>query len=119
VWLGAATFDRGVGLSHDTGEVTHHIAPDIDAAREGLLGDLARAGRLEAIYQVTGIGPTLYGRNGGGDPYHTDGELGIGRLVAAGSPAVATPQRLPAPTVIELKKTLWPRIAVALGGGMD
>lgn len=116
VWLGAVTFDRGVGFSHDTLQVTHHIAPDIDAEREGLLADLAQAGRLEAIYEVTGIGPTLNGRNGGGDPYHTDGELGIGRLAAAGSPAVATPLRLPAPAVIALKKTLWPRIAAALGG---
>lgn len=116
VWLGAVTFDRGVGLSHDTLQVTHHIAPDIDAEREGLIGDLAAAGRLEAIYQVTGIGPTLRGRNGGGDPYHTDGELGVGRLVAAGAPPVMTPRQLPAPAVIELKQTLWPRIAAALAG---
>ena len=40
VWLGAATFDRGVGLSHDDGRVTHHIAPDIDAERDLLTGDL-------------------------------------------------------------------------------
>src|SRR5580700_2675148 len=30
VWLGAATFDRGVGFSHDDARVTHHIRPDID-----------------------------------------------------------------------------------------
>src|SRR6185312_5063205 len=29
VWLGADTFDQGIGFSHDTGEVTHKIAPDI------------------------------------------------------------------------------------------
>jgi hypothetical protein len=114
VWLGAVTFDRGVGLSRDTGQVTHHIGADIDAERDLLIGDLAAAGRLEAIYQVTGIGPTLQGRNGGGDPYHSDGELTIGRLVAAGQPPVAKPERLPSPAVIELKKTLWPRIAAAL-----
>ena len=34
VWLGSITFDRGVGLSHDTGQVTHHIGPDIDAERD-------------------------------------------------------------------------------------
>jgi hypothetical protein len=27
VWLGAATFDRGVGFSRDDGQITHHIAP--------------------------------------------------------------------------------------------
>src|SRR5438132_6430465 len=31
VWLGAATFDRSVGVSHFTGAITHHIGPDIDA----------------------------------------------------------------------------------------
>ena len=114
VWLGAVTFDRGVGVSHRTGEVTHHIAPDIDAERNLLIADLAAPGRLSAVYQVTGIGPTLYGRNGGGDPYHSDGELTVGRLVAAGQPAVTTPERLPTPVVIQLKQTLWPHIAAAL-----
>lgn len=114
VWLGSATFDKAVGLSRYTGAVTHHIAPDIDAERELLIGDLAAAGRLETIYQVTGIGATLYGRNGGGDPYNSDGELGVGRLIAPGAPLVMTPRRLPAPAVIELKQTLWPRIAAAL-----
>ena len=28
LWLGAATFDRSVGISHTTGGITHHIAPD-------------------------------------------------------------------------------------------
>ena len=34
LWFGAATFDRSVGLSHTTGEVTHHIGPDVDAERD-------------------------------------------------------------------------------------
>ena len=69
-----------VGLSHDTGQVTHHIAPDIDAQRDGLIADLADAGRLTRVYQVTGVGATLFGRNGEGDRYHTDGELTVGVL---------------------------------------
>jgi hypothetical protein len=43
VWLGSVTFDRGVGLSHDTGQVTHHIAPDIDTDRDLLMRDLREA----------------------------------------------------------------------------
>ena len=31
VWLGAAVFDDGLGVSHYTGQVTHHTAADIDA----------------------------------------------------------------------------------------
>jgi len=33
VWLGAATEDRGVGVSRYTAEVTHHISADLDAER--------------------------------------------------------------------------------------
>jgi hypothetical protein len=84
LWLGAATFDRGVGLSHDTGEITHHIAPDIDADRDLLIADLAAAGMLTETYQVSGVGPTLFGRNGGGDRYFTDGEITIG-VISAGA----------------------------------
>src|ERR1700755_1338573 len=48
VWLGSITFDRGVGLSHDTGQVTHHIGPNIDAERRLLMEDLGGAGVVEA-----------------------------------------------------------------------
>jgi hypothetical protein len=43
VRLGSIAFDRGVGLSHNTGQVTHHIAPDIDAERDLLMQDLREA----------------------------------------------------------------------------
>ncbi|MDC6695379.1 LssY C-terminal domain-containing protein, partial [Leclercia adecarboxylata] len=52
VWLGAATLDRGVGVSHYTGAVTHHIAPDLDAERAQLAADLESAGMVTAKYQV-------------------------------------------------------------------
>ena len=35
LWIGDATFDRDAGISHLTGQITHHIAPDIDAERDG------------------------------------------------------------------------------------
>ena len=43
VWLGDATFDRGVGVSHYTGAITHHISADIDAERGLLAADLEAA----------------------------------------------------------------------------
>ncbi len=46
LWLGAASFDRGVGVSHDTGEITHHIGPDLDADRDLVIGDLQKAGKF-------------------------------------------------------------------------
>lgn len=111
VWLGSATFDRGVGLSHDTGQVTHHIGPDIDAVRDLLTDDLKQAGMVEATYQVTGIGPTLNGHNGEGDPYYTDGEIWMSRLVPAGTKATAPAVVLPPPAFVGLKDRLWHGVA--------
>jgi LssY C-terminus len=87
VWLGSATFDSGVTLSRDTGQVTHRIAPNIDAERDGLVAGLNDARMVTGIYQMKGIGPTLTGRNGEGDPYYTDGEIWVARLVVAGKEA--------------------------------
>src|SRR6202142_3674455 len=67
VWLGDATFDRGVGVSHYTGAVPHHIAADVDADRNLLAADLEAARMVDAKYQVSGIGLTLTRRNGCGD----------------------------------------------------
>jgi hypothetical protein len=80
MWLGSASFDRGVGLSHDTGQITHHIAPDIDAERDTVITDLSNANALARQYQIPGRGPTTRGRNGGGDPYFTDGMVTVGVL---------------------------------------
>ena len=57
VWLGAVTFDRGVGISHNGGRITHHIAPDVDSERDLLTDDLKAAKVVISIYGVTGIGP--------------------------------------------------------------
>jgi hypothetical protein len=106
LWIGAATFDRSVGFSHRTGQITHHIAPDIDAERDGLFADLARAGRISQLFQVTGVGSTLTGRNGGGDPYYTDGELTLGVLVS-GRALSTPPSILPNPPAVRIKAQLW------------
>jgi hypothetical protein len=79
-WFGAATFDERVGLSHTTGEITHHIAADIDAERDNVFATLRTAGRLAEFYWIDGFQTQLTGKNGGGDPYHTDGRLGVGVL---------------------------------------
>ena len=114
VWLGAVTFDRDVGLSRYTGQVTHHIAPDIDAERNGLIGDLKSAKVVLAIYEVTGIGPTLNGRNGEGDRYYTDGEIKIARLVAGCHVTAATAVVLENPPLVQLKNAAWQPIAALL-----
>jgi hypothetical protein len=111
VWLGAATFDRGVGVSRYTGAVTHHIAPDVDAERALVAADLQAAGMVEARYQVTGTGPTLLGRNGEGDPYRTDGEVWVLRLVEGCVQRTTPPLVLDAPAVVQVKDAIWKNIA--------
>jgi hypothetical protein len=81
VWFGAATFDERVGLSHTTGQITHHVGPDVDAERDLILSGLKAADRTEQVYYLDGFHQQLQGRNGGGDPWHTDGRLGVARLL--------------------------------------
>lgn len=107
LWLGAATFDRGVGVSHTTGQITHHIGPDIDAERDHLIASLAAAGQLEVEYAVSGVAPTLDGRNGGGDRYYTDGELDVGVLTPGNRVALHPPARLASPPAVALKDWAW------------
>ncbi|MBN8969872.1 MAG: LssY C-terminal domain-containing protein [Rhizobiales bacterium] len=111
VWLGAATFDRSVGFSHYTAAITHHIAPDVDAERTLIANDLESAGMLAARYQVMGLGPTLLGRNGGGDPYFTDGEVWVLRLVENCARRSAAPEILPDPPAIAFKDAIWNSVA--------
>jgi hypothetical protein len=118
VWLGAASFDRGVGLSHNTGQITHHIAPDLDAERDLVMKELAAAGVLVTTHQVSGVGPTLAGRNGGGDPYFTDGEVSIG--VINGGAAPVPGREVPAapnPKPVDVKQQLWPLLKGLLSRG--
>ena len=106
VWLGAATFDKSVGFSRYTGAITHHISPDIDAERELVETDLQKAGLVEARYQVMEIGPTLLGRNGEDDPFFTDGEVWVLRLVEDCAKRTAPPAILPSPAVVAFKDAI-------------
>ncbi len=114
VWLGSATLDRGVGVSSYTAEVTHHISPDLDAERGLLTADLEDAGMVDAKYQVTGIGPTIAGRNGGGDPYYTDGEIWVLRLVEACRKRDGPAVTIPSPPATQIKDQIWHAVANAL-----
>lgn len=105
VWIGAATYDLNVGVSHFTGEVMHHIDPDVDAERSRVIDDLRRAGRLSRVERVEHYRPSGQGQNGAGDVYRTDGAIVIGTLVrnplpdgtsAARSSAIAGDDRDPA-----------------------
>jgi hypothetical protein len=78
LWIGQTSFDESVGLSHTTGQITHHIAPDIDAERAFLFQHLEQSGLLQSQEAVAEFHTTTSGKNGGGDPWHTDGRLFLG-----------------------------------------
>jgi len=117
VWLGSATFDRDVGLSRYTGQVTHHIAPDIDAERDGLTNDLKNSKVVEAVYEVSGVGPTFIGRNGEGDRYFTDGEVKVSRQVSGCDRKAETIIELKNPPLVDLKNQTWKALAALLQTG--
>jgi len=77
-WIGAATYDTKVGFSHTTGQITHHIAADVDAERDHLMVDLQHTGKLIETFILDRFHTNCEGRNGGGDAWRTDGNLSVG-----------------------------------------
>ena len=119
LWLGSAAFDRGSGVSHRTGQITHHISPDLDAERDYTFAALTHAGQLVSWYRVTGIGPTLDGRNGGGDRYYTDGEMDVGVLSPDNVVQSHPPERLPSPPAIQVKDWFFSGLRPLLSATRD
>jgi hypothetical protein len=69
---------------------------------------------VTAKYQVTGVGLTLTGRNGGGDLYYTDGEVWILRLVEGCERQTGPVDVIPSPPATELKDQIWHAVAATL-----
>ncbi len=80
LWIGAVTYDEKVGFSHTTGQITHHIAADVDAERDHLFHDLEQTGSLADAFLVESFHQIREGKNGGGDHWHTDGNLEVAYL---------------------------------------
>ena len=80
LWLGSATHDTGVELSRTTGQVTHHISPDIDGERDLLIADLTAGKHVMKTTWIEGYQTVLQGKNGGGDPWQMDGRLPVVEL---------------------------------------
>jgi hypothetical protein len=76
LWVGAATYDAGVGVSHTTGQITHHIAAEVDKERDKLIADLQHDNDI-VLQWIAPFQQQLEGKNGGGDRFITDGRLAI------------------------------------------
>ena len=86
-WLGAATYDKHIGLSLFTGQITHKIDANVDKERDFLLKTLKKNPLLREVKLVEHFTSSYHSRNGGGDMIHTDGSLPfvkIGHKQAAG-----------------------------------
>ncbi len=95
-WVAAGTFDRSVGLSLFTLQVTHKIDPDTDVERDHIIDTVRQADPEMSVRVIEGFSAGYHSRNGGGDRIRTDGDFPIIDLatVPAASvedePAVAT-----------------------------
>ena len=76
-WIGSAAFDSGVEFSRTNGEITHHIAPNVDAERDLLVADLVNGKCVSETRWVSNYHIVRKGRNGAGDPWFTDGRLAV------------------------------------------
>ncbi|WP_243075377.1 LssY C-terminal domain-containing protein [Microbacterium sp. SS28] len=76
-WLAAGTFDRRVGLSLFTLQVTHKIDADTDIERDHIVETLRAANSRVAVDVIRDFATGYHARNGGGDSISTDGDLPI------------------------------------------
>lgn len=76
-WLAAGTFDRSVGLSLFTFQITHKIDADIDKERDHIVQTMQTADPTVALDVIEDFSTGYHSRNGGGDEITTDGDLPI------------------------------------------
>ena len=74
-WLAAATYDKHVGLSLFTGQITHKIDADVDHERDFVIAELQKGSFVQKVDIVPHFTSSYHARNGGGDRIHTDGAL--------------------------------------------
>ncbi len=81
-WLGAGTYDRAVGLSLFTLQVTHKIDADIDVERDYIVGSILYHVPSAGVRVLENFSTGYHSRNGGGDAIRTDGNLPVLHLGA-------------------------------------
>jgi hypothetical protein len=87
-WVGAGTYDKSVGLSLFTFQITHKIADGTDEERDFIIETLERAKAVESVHIIRHYSTGYHHRNGGGDAIRTDGHLPIIDLLPPGAASV-------------------------------
>ncbi|MBN9644550.1 LssY C-terminal domain-containing protein [Corynebacterium sp. CCM 8862] len=76
-WLGGGTYDKSVGLSLFTLQVTHKIDENIDIERDHIVSCLEKANPEVTHHVIENFSTGYHSRNGGGDLIVTDGHLPV------------------------------------------
>ena len=76
-WLAGGTYDRRVGLSLFTLQITHKIDADIDVERDFIVESVTGANPAVTVDVLRDFTTSYHSRNGGGDSVHTDGNLPV------------------------------------------
>ncbi|WP_323503034.1 LssY C-terminal domain-containing protein [Cryobacterium sp. RTS3] len=76
-WLAAGTFDRAVGFSLFTLQITHKIDENTDIERDHIVESLLQAGSGARVDVIRDFASGYHARNGGGDTIQTDGDLPV------------------------------------------
>ena len=105
-WLAAASYDRAVGLSYFTLQITHRISADIDHERDHVVKSVLGASEAASVSVIRDFSSGYHSRNGGGDTIRTDGNLPVVDLTRLRPTPVASGAharhrlRHPAPVVV-------------------
>lgn len=76
-WLAAGTFDRAVGFSLFTLQITHKIDANTDIERDHVVQTVLAGDSNIAVQTLVDFSTGYHSRNGGGDTIRTDGALPI------------------------------------------
>lgn len=76
-WIAGGTYDRSVGFSLFTLQVTHKIEQDTDVERDFIVDSLRNSPVPAKISVIENFSTGYHARNGGGDSIATDGDLPI------------------------------------------
>jgi len=93
-WLAAGTYDRSVGLSLFTLQITHKIEANTDVERDHITNTITSSSPEVVVEIIRDFSTGYHSRNGGGDLIQTDGDLPIIDV-----------QRIDAPSLSAMKRT--------------
>jgi hypothetical protein len=88
-WLAAGTYDRSVGLSLFTLQITHKIEEDTDIERDYIISTVREHSPEVELEVIKDFSTGYHSRNGGGDMIRTDGNLPIIDVRSVAAPSQA------------------------------